>query len=79
MIDILSLNSNDLDATQRLEDSSAFIQSFTVDAMNEFIYYIDSKNKAVKQLDIKTKKIHVLTTIDAGKGSFFNCCNTSKN
>ncbi|XP_065930465.1 low-density lipoprotein receptor-related protein 4-like [Magallana gigas] len=67
MIDILNLNSNDLDVTQRLDDPSAYIQSFIVDATNERIYYIDSKNRVLKQLDIKTKKIHTLTNIGTGK------------
>lgn len=70
MIDILNLNTNDLDVTQRLDDPSAYIQSFTVDATNELIYYIDSNNRVLKQLDIKTKKIHTLTNIGTGNGSF---------
>uniref|UniRef100_A0A8W8KM47 Uncharacterized protein n=1 Tax=Magallana gigas TaxID=29159 RepID=A0A8W8KM47_MAGGI len=65
MIDILNLNTNDLDVTQRLDDPS-LIQSFTVDATNELIYYIDSNNRVLKQLDIKTKKIHTLTNIGTG-------------
>lgn len=72
MIEISSVNGI-VKSSPQLKDPEAIIHSFVVNADKELIYYIDSKNNVLKELDIKTQQIQTLTAISNGKSkSFFS-------
>lgn len=66
MIEISSVNGV-VRRSPQLKVTAAIIQSFVVNADKELIYFIDSKNRVLKELDIKTQQIQILTSLDNGK------------
>lgn len=66
MIEISSVNGV-VRRSPQLKDTAAIIQSFVVNADKELIYFIDSKNRVLKELDIKTQQIQILTSLDNGR------------
>lgn len=70
MIEISSVNGI-VKSSPQLKDPEAIIHSFVVNAGKKLIYYIDSKNNVLKELDIKTQQIQTLTAISNGNSKYF--------
>lgn len=70
MIEISSVNGI-VKSSPQLKDPEAIIHSFVVNAGKKLIYYIDSKNNVLKELDIKTQQIQTLTAISNGNSKSF--------
>lgn len=68
LVNIASIN-NVSTASQNFKDSTANITSFAVDAVKAKIYYFDKNNDALKQMDLITQQISVLTNMRSGKGT----------
>lgn len=68
IVNIASIN-NISTSSQSFKDSTANITSFAIDVVKAKIYYIDKKNDALKQMDLETLQINVLTKIQNGKGT----------
>lgn len=66
-VNIASIN-NISTASQSFKDSTANITSFAVDAVKAKIYYIDKNSGVLKQIDMRTQQISVLTNMRSGKG-----------
>ncbi|XP_056009049.1 low-density lipoprotein receptor-related protein 4-like isoform X1 [Ostrea edulis] len=55
-----------------LSVSSSFIETFAVDANLHVIYYIDSKNRALKELNIVNKQIRKLASVSSARDLIFD-------
>lgn len=50
---------------------SSVIETFTVDAKLDIIYFVDSRNNVLKKHDIKSRQNSVLTSVFSAKGILF--------